>query len=87
MEIGNYRELNQGAVVAEFSALGNGIYFHRMKLMRSRKGHLFLTYPSYRESKDDPNSKWIPFVEMSAEKKADFEKKVFEALKPFVKDL
>lgn len=71
--------------MAEFSAIGEKVTFHRLKLMRSKKGHLYISYPCFKENKDDPASKWIPFVEMSLERKKEFEKKLREALEPYLR--
>lgn len=87
MQIANYKEMNpnSGSVIAEFSAVGEKVTYHRLKLMRSKKGHLYIAYPSFKENRDDPASPWIQFVEMHIETKKDFEKKLREALEPYLR--
>ena len=86
MEISNYKEFPPGgAILAQFSAVGQGVTYHRLKVMRSKKGHLFIAFPSYKESKDDPQAPWVPYVEMSRDRKEEFEKKCLLALEPYIK--
>lgn len=91
MEILNYDEQPPGgSSIAVFSVRlpQAGMTFHKIKLIRSKKGNLFLSLPSYGESDpNDPFGKktYHPYVEMTLDRKTDFQKKVLEALEPFLR--
>jgi hypothetical protein len=88
MEIENYREQPAGgSVVAIFDIAWPaqfGLTFRNWKLIRSKKGNLFITGPSYSEVQHNGDKKWLPFIDFNKEKKESFEKKVLEALGPFL---
>ena len=87
IEIQNYDEQPPtGNVVAVFSAYAPSakITFHKLKLIRSKKGHSFVAMPSYMFTDSGGNKKFFPYVEMSKEVKEQFDKDVLKALEPFV---
>lgn len=72
--------------LAEFSvALTGGITFNRLKVRRSAKGTKFIAYPSYCVENSEGEKKWHRYVEMAPEKRQDFERKLWEALEPFLR--
>lgn len=58
---------------------------HTMKLMRSKKGGLFLVYPARCEKQEDGTFKFYPYLSFSKDRDADFQKKVLELLKEFTR--
>lgn len=90
MEILNYDEQPPtGNVVAIFSVRlpAAAMTFHKIKLIRSKKGNLFISLPSYAvDSMSEFGKKeYHPYVEMDEERKKEFQNKVLEAIKPFVR--
>lgn len=88
IEIHNYDEQPaSGNVVAIFSCYvpSAKLTFHKMKLIKSKKGHTFLSWPSYKFTDAGGNDKYFPYVEMNKEIKEQFEKDVMKALEPFLK--
>ncbi len=88
MQILNYQEQPPtGSVAAIFSLYieGFGMTFHKMKLIRTKKGALMVVFPSFSNPKDDGTKTWHSLVELSENRKTEFNKKVMEALNPFLK--
>lgn len=95
MKIENYCETSQNTVpkpyhLAEFSVSipALGLTIHKFRLLRAKNGGYYFTAPQYfLPNPDDPNGKKLkyPFIEFTGERKADFEKKVMELLKEFVR--
>lgn len=92
MEILNYDEKNaSSSVLAEFSIYWGpqyGMTFHKWKLIRSKRGDLFVTGPSYSTEVMDgfvPKKEWHQMIEFSKEKNSAFQKKVLELLEPFMR--
>lgn len=89
MKIENYREANPAdKYVAMFDIyLGDqwGVTFKNWKLIRNKKGGLFISCPSYSVEDGEGGKKWHPFIEFTPEKKSNFEQKVMELLKEFAR--
>jgi hypothetical protein len=85
MEINNFQEEPQGQrVIATFDLyLGPqwGITYKRLKLVKGKHGP-FIQMPCYCEETDG-QKRFYPYVEMSREKKAVFDAKVMDLIKPF----
>jgi|HubBroStandDraft_4_1064222.scaffolds.fasta_scaffold01225_16 hypothetical protein len=74
MEILNFCEHAPGShTVAIFSVYipESQLTIHKMRLIRSKKGVLFLTLPSYRSEQTDPTQKpvYLPYFQFSQEKR------------------
>lgn len=89
MEILNYCESGkQTSTVATFSVYIPAwrLTFHKMRLIRAKNGNMFLGFPSYSTDGLHGNKLWHSYVELSEEKAKEFNNRVLEALKPFVKE-
>ena len=89
MDIENYQEQARGMpTIAIFDLYLPKIHLriHHMKLIRTKKGHLMLSLPSFSVDNADGTKKWTPYIEWSPEKAKEFNVKVMEALKPFLRD-
>ena len=87
MEILNYDEQSPGGnIVAVFSVRlpPAGITFHKIKVIRAKNGKMFVAMPSFMVE-EMGQKKFFPYVEMTKERKEDFEKKVLEAIQPFLR--
>jgi hypothetical protein len=88
MEILNYCEQpSNGSIAAIFSLTipALGMTFHKVKLIRTKKGGLMIAFPSYSEEQADGTKKWLSLIELSDARKTEFNKKVMEALNPFLR--
>lgn len=89
MQILNFTEVpNDQFVLATFDIyLGDksGMTLRKYKLCRSKKGHMYLGRPSYKETAPDGSNVWKPYVEFTEDRNKDFSASVFEALKPFLR--
>lgn len=89
MEIENYREELPGqAVIATFD-----VYLPKMqlnlrnfRLIKSKKGHLFVTPPSFKDKSLD-GERWIPLIEFSRDKQKEFLNKILGRLKAEIPSL
>lgn len=63
-----------------------GMTFRRWKLVMSRQGNYFVTSPAFSTEQDDGKRQWHSYIEFSSEKKKDFDRKILEALKPFLEN-
>jgi hypothetical protein len=89
MEILNYREqAAAGNVVAIFDLTipALGMIFHNWKLIRAKGGRSFIAGPSYSYEGENGEKKWAQLIEINEKRRADFNKAIMEALKPFLKD-
>lgn len=55
-----------------------------LKVMRSKKGHLFVTFPSKSEKLDDGTFKFHPHISLPEKSNNEFQREVKELLKPFI---
>lgn len=86
MEILNYDEQRPGgSTVAIFSVSLSHLTIHRVRLIKTKKGHMMLGLPSYAVDQPDGSKKWHQYLEWSTEKGIEFEKKVMQALEPFLR--
>ncbi len=88
MQILNYCEQPPtGNIVAIFSVdlPAAGMTFHKLKLIKSKTGKMFISFPSWMEQDDMEKKSFFPYVEMTNERKIEFEKKVMEALEGFLR--
>lgn len=82
MEILNYVVSENPPTIATFSVHipALKLHLHKLRVMRSKKGHIFISYPSWMEDQHG-TKKYFPYLEFEIEKKKEFEAKVFELLK------
>ena len=86
MEILNYCEQPPtGNIVAIFSVdlPAAGMTFHKIKLIKSKTGKKFLSFPSWMQEDDMGKKTFFPYIEMTDERKMDFEKKVMAELENY----
>jgi len=60
-----------------------GVTFKNFKLIFSKKGYPILAFPSYSIQGVGDKKTWIPYIELSPEKRETFTKEVMELVKPF----
>lgn len=88
MKIDNYREgLLGGNIVCEFDIELDdywGTVYHNWKVIKSGKGTRFVASPSYGITTETGMKKYFPYIEMKAEKKREFDKKIMELLAEYV---
>lgn len=95
VQIINYDEHQAGgSIVSEFSVIvsGDGVFpksrtMNFIKLLRSKKGKLYLAFPAKGIQRDGGKTDWIPYDFLPKEDDEELRKKIMEALKPFVKEL
>jgi hypothetical protein len=90
MKIENYAEANPAdKYVAEFSVYlpAIGITIHKFRVLRGKKGGFYFVYPSYGKPTVHPEEKrqYFPYFEFTSERKKEFDAKVNELLKEFVR--
>ena len=88
MKIENYREGPQGQnVVGIFDVyLDKSTETKRnIKLIKSKKGTHFLSFPSFSEEMEDGSKTWHKFYEFSSEKQKEFENAILDELTPYVR--
>lgn len=88
IKIENYREQNgEKNIVAIFDVyLPKSTEIKRnIKLIRSQKGHHFLSYPSFSIEQDDGQKIWQKFYEFSQEKQKEFDALILQELGSLVK--
>ena len=85
MKIENVEQLSLGGnTVATFSAYFEDMQFtiHKIKLIRTKKGGLIISLPSYYSGVNLQKS-WAPYIEFSLEKGKQFYQDAFQQLKEF----
>lgn len=78
MEILNVNNPHQPPIICSFSVYIPAIHMtiHNMRLIKTKKGHTMVTYPSY--SKEVAGERqWFKYIELSEEKRKEFEAKIF----------
>ena len=88
MEILNFQAQNDGTSCAgTFSVhLPNmKITLHKLRLIKTKSGNMIIGIPSYGVDQGDGKKKWMPYIEFGSDKSKEFNEKVLEALKPFIK--
>jgi hypothetical protein len=87
MEIVNYREgTPSDKYVGIFDIyLGSvwGVTYRNWRLVHGKHG-LFISGPSFSVG-EPPDKKYFQYIEFSAEKKKDFENKILDLLKPYLR--
>jgi hypothetical protein len=89
MEIQNYEEQGKGGPVVatfDFTIPALGFTCRRWKLMKSKKGGLFVVSPSFAKEDSSGDKTWHKYVEVSEKRSRDFQRAVLDALKPFTKE-
>ena len=87
MEILNWRDgTYTGNVIGTFDIyLGPkwGMTFKNFKLIMTKKGYPILAFPSYSIPAEGDKKTWIPYMDLTPEKRESFTKEVMELVKPF----
>lgn len=99
MQILNYQDIiGKNNQIAEFDLycpsinipMKNGKFlvidmtYYHLKVMRSKKGHLFVTFPSKATKLEDGTFKFHPHLAISEHNNPDFQKVVKELLRDFL---
>lgn len=87
MEIIKYeKQLGTGPVAAIFDFVIPALGFtcRKWKLMRNKKGGLFVSAPSFALESPNGDKTWIKYVEVSENRSKDFQRALLDALKPFM---
>lgn len=88
IRIENYKD-----VVGDKNVVGIfDVYFEKstevkrnLKLVKSQKGHHFISYPSFSVENEFGEKTWHKFYEFSAEKQKEFDDLLLQEVSPFVK--
>lgn len=89
MEIQNYdQQHTPGPVVAifDFTIPALGFTCRRWKLMKSKKGGLFVVSPSFSKESTNGEKTWYKYVEVSEARSRDFQRAILDSLRPFTKE-
>jgi hypothetical protein len=85
MEIITYTEAPAGSKhIAEIEVYYKRIFYRRIRIMLSQKGHYFLNLPVYGEDDGKGGKKWIQFWEWTKDEDVEFKRECMEALGPYL---
>ncbi len=70
--------------LAEIEVYHKRIFYRRIRIMLSPKGHYFLNLPVYGEDDGRGGKKWIQFWEWSKDEDGEFKRECLEAVKPYL---
>ena len=90
MRIENWSYGSQGSsVVAEFSIYYDNIKRadHFVKIIKSKKGNLFVSLPTRKITDEYGQEKYAPIVEIYEDVKRDFSKAVLELAEPLLRGI
>lgn len=88
MEIISFKAAEQGQKhLAEVEVYHKKIFYRRIRIMLSPKGHYFINLPVYGEDDGRGGKKWIQFWEWSKDEDGEFKKDLLEAIKPHLDKL
>ena len=89
MEIENYREINEGKLIAKFDlylGAGSGVTYPNLKVLKTSTGDWYLQRPSYlKKEREDGSKEWGYYPEMDKEKWESLKKEVIPLITPLVK--
>lgn len=84
MDIINYKDVpGNASIVAEFDLYmpTSNMTFHKLKVVRSKKGGIFIGLPTWGEKLEDGTKKYHPYISFSKAKNESFQKAVIDKLK------
>ena len=85
MEIISYKEAAPDAkYLAEIEVYYDRIFYRRIRVMLSQKGHHFINLPVYGEDDGRGGKRWIQFWEWTKDKDTEFKRECLEALQPYI---
>ena len=85
MEIISYKDAPNGSkYIAELEVYYERIYFRRIRVTLSQKGHHFINLPVYGEDDSKGGKRWIQFWEWSKDKETEFKRECLEAIQPYL---
>lgn len=85
MEIISFKDAPPGSkYLAEIEVYHKRIFYRRIRIMLSPKGHYFINLPVYGEDDGRGGKKWIQFWEWSKDEDGEFKKDLLEAIKPYL---
>lgn len=85
MEIISYKEAPADAkYIAEIEVYHNRIFYRRIRVMLSQKGHHFINLPVYGEDDGKGGKKWIQFWEWTKDEDGSFKVECLKAIQPYL---
>ena len=85
MEIISYKEAPVDAkYLAEIEVYYKRIFYRRIRLMMSPKGHMFINLPVYGEEDGKGGKRWVQFWEWTKDEDSEFKRECLESVKPFL---
>lgn len=83
-EILNYKDvMGNPSIIGEFDLYmpTSNMTFHKLKVIRTKKGATFIGLPTWCEKLDDGTKKYHPYISFSQQKSEAFQKMVIDKLK------
>lgn len=87
MEIHNWEEGPRTSNIAGMFTVyipALGLSLHKLKAIRTKKGGIFIAYPSYATKDAEDKKTWHPYISFSDQRSRDFQKTCIEAIRPFL---
>ena len=86
MRIADWKDGAQGTnIIGEFCLFDDktGFFMNFLKIIRSKKGSLFLAMPNKGIKDEMGQTTWVPYYGYSEQRSRSFQEKVLELAKPF----
>jgi len=85
MEIHNW-QTGEGSILGTFTVYvpALGLSLHKLKAIRSKKGSVFIAFPSYSEEIGPGEKKWSPYISFSEQRSQEFQKKCLELIQDYI---
>lgn len=84
MKIVNYTKNPEGSkIFATFDLYfeTSDCHYRNFKVIRSKNGNFFACAPSFKQIQTDGSEKYVPYIEFSTQKSAEFYKKILDLLR------
>ncbi len=81
-ETGGRTPTTIGTFTVYLSSIGLSIF--GVKAIRTKKGGIFISLPSWYEKDDEGGGVWKPHASFSEQRSQEFQKKCLEAIEPFL---
>lgn len=89
MQIENYREgprKDGDKSIATFDVSYKGSRYIDLRLMKSQKGHHFISHQSKMRTSPEGANTFVRIYDWGKERNQEFDRMVLDALKPFIKE-
>ena len=87
MEIHDWEDGPQpGNLVGTFTVYipALGLSLHKTKAVRTKKGGIFIAFPSFCKEDNIGQKTWHPYISFSEQRAKEFQKACLEAIEPFL---